>query len=134
MRKVPIVDVSALTKIAASDLRLLWVNDWYDGPLEAIVEHAGVSCLMVLQHESDDDYTWLLVRLTPEQRVDEEKWHALFATHVGDHWCFHGEAVVHPPPPSGSRPDGFFGAYKTRPPVDLSRNAVVGWADEMPAK
>ena len=30
MRKVPIVDVSALAKIAASDLRLLWVNDWYD--------------------------------------------------------------------------------------------------------
>ena len=35
------VDLTALPKMAPTDLRLLWVNDWYDGPLEAVVENAG---------------------------------------------------------------------------------------------
>jgi hypothetical protein len=137
VRQVPLVELSTLAKIESSELRLLWVNDWYDGPLEAVVEHAGSPCLMVLHNEdagSERPYTWLVIRLTAEQRADEERWHGIYAAHVGDHWCFHDAAVEHPPPPVPPRPDDFFAQHRQRPPLDMRNNVVVGWADEMPAR
>lgn len=136
--KLPEVELATLNKIAPADLRLLWVNDWDDGPLEAVVEHAGAPCLMVLHGEdtgAERPYRWLVVRLSPEQRADEERWHALYVEHVGDHWCFHGSAVSHPTP-SPAEPDRetFFRALRTRPSLDLRDGTVVGWADEMPAR
>lgn len=133
---IPQVELAALKKIAPKDLRLLWVNDWYDGPREAIVEHEGEKCLMILHGEldgSDRPYRWLLIRLSPEQLADEEKWHALFVEHVGDHWCFHGSAITHPPPSGEASPEKFYGPYGERPPLDIAKSTVLGWADEMPS-
>lgn len=135
MTKVPNVELSALPKVPPADLQLLWVNDWDDGPLEAVVEHAGEPCLMIL-HDEDanaDAYRWLLVRLTAAQLAEEQKWHALFVEHVGDHWCFHGAKVTHPDPTGEAEPEKFHAAYKSRAQLDLSSNDVLGWADEMPA-
>ncbi|MBX3225279.1 MAG: hypothetical protein KF795_32540 [Labilithrix sp.] len=137
MTKLPEVELAALGKISPDALRLLWVNDWYDGPLEAVVEHSGAPCLMVLHDEggsAEHPYRWLLIRLTPEQRADEERWHALYAEHVGDHWCFHGSAVQHPAPAPEHDPSRFFSAYRERPALDVTANEVIGWADEMPAR
>jgi hypothetical protein len=113
------------------------VNDWYDGPLEAVVEHSGAPCLMVLHRETpgtERPYTWLVIRLTPEQRAEEEVWHGLYTANVGDHWCFHGPAIEHAPASPDAHADAFFAAHRQRPAVDLSGNDVVGWADELPAK
>ena len=137
MTKLPEVELAQLAKIAPDELRLLWVNDWYDGPLEAVVEHSGERCLMVLHHEdigADQPYCWLVVRLAAAQLADEEQWHALYAEHVGEHWCFHGHAVDHPPPSSDPAPERFFDAFRRRPDLDLSHGSVVGWADAMPAR
>ena len=43
-------------------------------------------------------FRWLLVRLTPEQAAEEERWHLLFAQHVGEHWCFHPDSPHAFPP------------------------------------
>jgi hypothetical protein len=142
LQKIPQVELSALKKIAPGDFRLLWVNDWYDGPIEAVVElTAGEPCLMVLHSEdptSDKSpYRWLILRLTPEQRADEEKWHALFVEHVGDHWCFHDDTTTYPHPKKPSAtpsPEKFYDQYRARSPLDVSNNEVLGWADEMPAR
>lgn len=134
--KLPEIDLEALQKIAPGDLRLLWVNDWYDGPIEAVVEHEGHRCLMVLHHEekgADRPYSWLVIRLSAEQRADEEAWHALYVEHVGDHWCFHGSAASCAEPSTDPDAERFFRALRARPPLDLSGSTVVGWADEMPA-
>jgi hypothetical protein len=139
LQKIPQVELSKLKKIAAADFRLLWVNDWYDGPLEAIVELADEPCLMVLHSEdptSDKSpYRWLILRLTSDQRTDEEKWHALFVEHVGDHWCFHDTTKYpHPNPATPNpKPEKFYEPYRARPPLDVSNNEVLGWADEMPS-
>jgi len=136
LQKIPEVELAKLTKIASIDLRLLWVNDWYDGPLESVVELNGESCMMVLHSEdrsSEKPYRWLILRLTPEQRADEEKWHSLFVEHVGDHWCFHGPSVPHPKPNPKPTPEKFYEPYRQRPPLDVSANTVLGWTDEMPA-
>jgi hypothetical protein len=135
--QLPEVELATLKKIAPGDLRLLWVNDWYDCPLEAVVEHDGAPCLMVLHHEdtvSDPPYRWLLVHLTADQHADEERWHALYVEHVGDHWCFHGATVEHPAPTGAADPDAFFTACRQRPPLDVRSNTVLGWADELPAR
>lgn len=139
LQKIPQVELSTLKKLPPTDLRLLWVNDWHDGPLEAVVELAGEPCLMVLHSEdptSDKSpYRWLILRLTPAQRADEEKWHALFVEHVGDHWCFHDSTYPHPKTTSPTpQPEKFYEPYRARPRLDVSTNEVLGWADEMPSR
>lgn len=130
------VDLTLLPKLAATDLRLLWVNDWYDGPLEAVVEHAGERQLMVLHGDgrADDDQPmrWVLFRLSPEQWTEEDRWHARFEEHVGHHWCFHHET---PPPESSEAHDSrrFYEPYAKRTPRQLDASTACGWVDEMPA-
>ena len=128
------VDLTVLPKLAPTDLRLLWVNDWYDGPLEAVVEYVGERRLMVLHGDDrpDDDtpMRWVLFRLSPEQWSEEERWHALFEDHVGHHWCFHHET----PPESPEAHDArrFYEPYAKRTPRVLESSAASGWVDEMP--
>jgi hypothetical protein len=131
------IDLNVLPKLAPSDLRLLWVNDWYDGPLEAVVEHAGERQLMVLHDEgrADDEVPmrWVLYRLTPEQWTEEERWHSLFEEHVGHHWCFHHET---PAPESPENHDAlrFYEPYAKRAPRALESGSACAWVDEMPSR
>jgi hypothetical protein len=138
MPTIPSVQLERLPKLLPTDLRLLWVNDWYDGPLEAVVELRGARCLMVLYAEdvaSDNPYTWVIFELTPDQVADEQKWHALYVEHVGDHWCFHDAAtLVHPAPVQPRDPDRFQRLYEARADLDLSANVALGWTYEMPKR
>ena len=130
------VDLATLPHLAAAAVRLLWVNDWYDGPLEAVVEHEGTRLLMVL-HGADASAVdvekpmqWVLFRLSPEQWADEDRLHALFEEHVGHHWCFHAEP---PPDPVEPRdPRQFYDPYAKRSPRRLGE--AIGWVDEMPTR
>lgn len=134
MSEIRHVELSALPKVEPDRVRLLWVNDWYDGPVEAMVEHAGEHCLMLLHDEraigSDEPLRWILVRLTPEQRAEEERWHALFARHVGEHWCMHPDP--HPTNPGPRDTELFYRPFRERSARDFRNNDVLGWLDEMP--
>ena len=109
----------------------MWVDDWYDGPLVAMVEHGGERCLMVLIEDSEP-YRWLLIRLTPQQLAEEQVWHDLFAQHVGEHWCFHPDTPHAFPEKAPIDPDLFYRPYAARPAPDYRANALIGWLDEMP--
>jgi hypothetical protein len=129
------VDLARLPRLAAAELRLLWVNDWYDGPLEAVVEHGGERCLMLLHGggavDLEQPMHWVIFRLSEAARVEEERWHALFEEHVGHHWCFHHE----PPPDEPAEPRDpapFHEAYQHRAPRTLGE--AIGWVDEMPTR
>lgn len=135
MPQLPSVTLAALRKIRPDEVRLLWVNDWYDGPLEAVVEHAGERCLMVLNDRSSlgdegGPHRWVLIRLTAEQAVDEEWWHALFVQHVGEHWCMHKEPHARVVGPQD--PELFHRPLRARPPREYATDEVIGWLDEMP--
>lgn len=139
MPAVPAVDLASLPKLAAGALRLLWVNDWYDGPLEAVVEHGGERLLMMLhidprdpQLDGEAPMQWVLFRLSAEQWVEEERWHALFEEHVGHHWCFHHELA--PEPTEARDLKRFYEPYATRSPRALATSAAVSWVDEMPTR
>jgi hypothetical protein len=135
MPDVSTVDLSALPKLSAGSLRLLWVNDWYDGPLEAVAEHEGERCLMVLhsggQLDSEKPMRWALFRLSPEQWTEEDRWHALFEEHVGHHWCFHHDP---PLPEATDERDSrrFYDPYAGRTERTLANESAFGWIDEMP--
>ena len=135
MHDVSTVDLDKLPKLAPGDLRLLWVNDWYDGPLEAVVEREGKRCLMVLHSggllETDKPMKWVLFHLTAGQWEEEERWHHLFEEHVGHHWCFHYDP---PRPEPGEARDSrrFYDPYAGRTPRTLDLQEAVGWVDEMP--
>jgi hypothetical protein len=135
MAEVPAVDLASLPKLEASALRLLWVNDWYDGPLEAVVEDRGERRLMVLHGDGRVDVEkpmrWVIYRLSPEQWVEEDRWHALFEQHVGHHWCFHHDA---PPDEPSNAPDSrrFYEPYAGRAARELEATSACGWVDEMP--
>ena len=135
MPAVPAIDLTTLPKLEATDLRLLWVNDWYDGPLEAVVERAGERQLMVLHPDDKLDVEqpmrWVLFRLTPEQWEDEQRWHALFEEHVGHHWCFHHPEPL--PEPETRESKLFYEPYAKRAPRTLTAAAAAAWVDEMPA-
>ena len=130
------VDLTTLAQIPASAVRLLWVNDWFDGPREAVVEHGGERCLLV-PHDPDavarevPPYRWLLYRLEPERLREEERWHALFVHHVGDHWCFHPE-TPHAAEPGDRDPRIFQAAIAERRPLPVEGEAPLGWLDQMP--
>ena len=129
------VGLADLPRLTATELRLLWVNDWYDGPLEAVVEHEGARCLMLLhgtgaQLDGEQPMRWVIYGLSEPARAEEEKWHALFEEHVGHHWCFH-----HEPPPDPDEPRNgqeFYEAHALRRPRTLGD--PLGWIDEMPPR
>lgn len=137
MASVPAVDLDALPKLAPTDLRLLWVNDWHDGPLEAVVEQSGERRLMVLYAEDEIDVDqpmrWVLYALSPAQWEEEQRWHALFEEHVGHHWCFeHAEPPAEPTEPRN--PTLFYESFAKRPTRVLDAGSATGWVDEMPAR
>lgn len=127
-----VIDLSTIPELDPSEVTMLWVNDWYDGPIEAMVEHRGERCLMRV-HDPEvigthAPWRWVLHRMTPERRADEERWHALFVENVGDHWDFTGE--VHPD--SSGRPERFYDAYRARPARDEAELEPIGWVADVP--
>jgi hypothetical protein len=125
-------DLTALPTLAASELRLLWINDWYDGPIDAVAEYRGERCLFALADPnliaSSRDWVWLLLRFSPEDLAEEEHWHRLFLQHVGDHWNCTGETH----PPASGQHDLFYKPYKERSARDLTHYVPIGVVHQMP--
>jgi hypothetical protein len=92
--------------------------------------------MMLHRHEpaAEKPYLWVVFKLTDEQLTDEERWHRLFAEHVGDHWCFHEGTFVHPAPAAERDPRKFYEPFRERADIDLRREDALGWVDEMPAR
>jgi hypothetical protein len=116
---------------------LLWVNDWYDAPLEAVVEYLGERCLLRLEDhaalDAEQPVRWLLYPLDAHQLAEHERWHDDYVTHVGTHWCFHDEAHVEDGN-TAAHPEGFFQRCRNRAPVDVAALEARGWLDALPLR
>lgn len=132
-------DRNALPKLAPSDVRLLWVNDWYDTPTEAVVERGGVRCLLRLEDPAALDageVRWLLYPLTPDQLATHARWHEEYALHVGTHWCFHDEPheTFAEQDEDERQPERFLATRRNVAPVDPGTLSPVGWLDALPLR
>lgn len=110
---------------------MLWVHDYYDGPLSGMLVYNGRKCWYEccdMTGEGGGKAAWRYVirQLTDAQVAEEERWHALFVEHVGDHWTIHdhGERGTVRPVSEHAK---FYDAYSKRAPVDYSGCPIVGW-------
>ncbi|WP_164008669.1 hypothetical protein [Pyxidicoccus trucidator] len=123
------LELAHLPRLPDGEVRHLWVNDFWDGPLEGLAEYHGERCLYVVAEPDriaahDEERRWVLYRLTAEQLREEEHWQALFVLHVGGNPGQTGAAA-------GERhPELFYEPYQAqyRPPR-LAREQALGWFD-----
>src|SRR5687767_5680056 len=79
--------LSEVAEVSAPAVRVLWADDFYDGPLSGIAEVGGrrfwfeMIDRSTLGHEEGRRRYWLIA-LSPEQLNDEERWQDLFCTHL----------------------------------------------------
>lgn len=72
---------------AASEVRLIWHSDFYDGPLSGLAEWQGQRYWFKREYDSDE---LRLYALTPDELAHEEAVHEAFRTHVGTHCDYDG--------------------------------------------
>lgn len=82
------VDLGCVPRI---EVRFLWHNNWWDGPLEGMCEYKTKKYWYHCHHENYKKTAkyWRrygVFKMTPEELAVEEKWHQLFVEKVGDHF------------------------------------------------
>src|SRR6266498_2506822 len=142
-------DYRQLPQIDEKDIRLLWHNGYYDGPLNGILLYQGkkrwFQIFKALQTDEvrsrvDQDGTiwnehfvrYLVLELSEEQVKEEEYWHELFRQKVSTRTDYDED---------GHRKTGdvkpremwseFYEPYKMRDALDLSNNVVIGWFESL---
>jgi hypothetical protein len=124
---------SKVTQIPRENVRLLWHSGFWDGPLSGMLEYDGEHCWFEMFSENEDDeQTWyrrfVILRLSPDQLADENRWHDLFRKHVGGHTDYDSEQKrSHDTIKSKEQWSQFYDEYKARPEPDYSSNLVIGW-------
>ncbi len=79
-------DLSEFKKLRLGDLRLLWHNSFWDGPINGILIYQGRKCWFESIVDLEEDIRqFVIIELTPEQLKEEEYWHKLFQEYVGMH-------------------------------------------------
>ena len=79
------------------DLRMLWHEGYWDGPLDGVAELDGEMVYFTMKGanlDEEEDYMdyrrYAVYRMTEEEKVHKLKSHRMFQTHVGRH-CDYGE-------------------------------------------
>jgi hypothetical protein len=122
-------ELSKVAEIPAMAVRVLWVDDFYDGPLSGIAEWGGRRFRFDMTDRSalgqeDGPRRYWLITLSPEQLKEEERWQNLFCTHVWTGFDYSGRPENRAPASEHSK---FYELYAARTVPDYSGNEVVGW-------
>ena len=121
---------SQIQQLNASDVRLLWFVDFWDGPINGLCMYNNKEHWFELIDNGDDDSSdttsrhYFVVELLPEQIKDELRWQELFRQKVGTH-CDFAEPNPEVKPQEAHRE--FYDAYAQRRKPDYSVNPIVGW-------
>jgi hypothetical protein len=123
------VDLSLIAKLERASVRMLWINDYYDGALSGAAEFDGRLCWFSYVDDDDLGRRYLLHELSERQRAEERRWHALFVEHVGDHWTSTalGSSGVVKPVETHSK---FYDEYNKSVREDYSKNVILGWFED----
>ena len=122
-------ELSAVAGVPAAAVRVLWVDDFYDGPLSGIAEWEGRRFRFEMTDRStlgreDGPRRYWLIALSPGQLKEEERWQDLFCTHVWTGFDYSGRPENRAPASEHSK---FYEAYAARAVPDYSGNEVAGW-------
>ncbi len=125
----------ALPLIPKDRLKLLWFDDYYDGPKSGLLLFNGEKCWYETINDSMDgpeaipyvDFRHaVVIRPLPAQLVELEKWQELFRQKVGCHCDLDGVDRGPKFRPQETHAE-FFEPYSRRVPPDFSNNEVLGW-------
>lgn len=126
-------DYQHAPRIDRAEVRLLWHDDFWDGPMSGMLLYRGQECWFQMVAESEDDASgwyrrFVVLQLSPEQHAEELRWHGLFQRSVGGHSDY---------PEIGQRAAGdvrpreqwsaFYDSYRKRTPRDFSGCDISGW-------
>jgi len=120
-------------RVEASEVRLLWYGDYWDGPIDGLLSFRGEQCWFELVTENEGDLgewyrRFVILRLTPERLAEEARWHDLFRKHVGTHADYdeNGRAMRGELRPRDEW-HKFYEPFQRRIPRAFSDNEVLGW-------
>lgn len=110
-------------------MRLLWIDDFYDGPIAGMAEIDGKRVLFemidreLLGAETGPRSFWL-IQLDSNQLAEEERRHELFCKFVGTHFDYTGRDPI--AVPAGEH-HNFYEAYSQRTAPNYGNNELLGW-------
>jgi hypothetical protein len=125
------IDYNVVRRAHSDELRMLWIDDYYDGPLSGMLLFKGRLCRyeccdLADEHGNANVWRYVIRELSDDQIADEERWHALFVEHVGDHWTIHGDGHRGAVKPASEHAK-FYDEYNKRGRVDYSTRPIVAW-------
>ena len=76
-----------------SDAVPMWLNEYWDGPLDGVATvHGRYYRFEIAEMTVDGGRSgrrYLLFEMTPEEVQEERRTHALWEKEIGTHWCYH---------------------------------------------
>ena len=122
-------DNAAITQIPRDQVRLLWSDDWYDGPISGMAEVQGARYFFEMIDpdalgEEEEHRKYWLIELNADQLNEEEQWHELFCRKVGTHFDFTARPAL---PEEQVDLAAFYGPYRERKTPDYGNNTFIGW-------
>ena len=136
-------DYKTLPQIERSNMKVLWHNSYYDGPINGMMEYNSKKCYfekcddfldhpeMVTLWENDELPPWyrryVVYELTDDQIVEEDYWHNLFREFVGTHTDHQPGGSMKPK----SQHHHFYSRYKEKKTLILSNEQKIGWFESL---
>jgi hypothetical protein len=118
-------DPAGLPQINKNAFRILWCDDWYDGPISGLLLYQDRRYLFATFDELDDGTRRLFVfEPSKEELRQEEDWHRLFVQKVGSHYTYLDAKGIECTPEQWRE---FYDVYEKRAKPDYSDNSVIGW-------
>ena len=127
-------NISNIPQINFNDLKLLWHEEFWDGPINGILLYQNKKCWFEMISENDgsepDDYyrRYWIIKLSQKQIEDKEFWHNLFREKVGNNADYDDDGIRHT---DQVKPfemhNEYFELAKKREEIDLSNNLVLGF-------
>lgn len=123
------------SSVEIASVQLLWIDNWWDGPLSGVVLHKGTEHRFeaVWDRRTDDWYSprvfWLYEPMTKDEREAAWDRHRLFEQKVSTVYCFHPGIERGILRPAGTHHE-FYDRFPPRqgPPAEHQR--AVGWFRE----
>jgi len=128
-------EYSKVSYLSQEEVKWLWINDYFDGPLEGMVEVDSEMFLCKLAEEVEEEAAenWFrkywIIKLTPDQLDTELYWHEEFCKYVGEHFVCSEDGSRKTAGAKHPRVewDKFYKPYKENYKPDFTNNEVIGW-------
>ncbi len=116
-------------------VQLLWIDNWWDGPLSGVVLHPGTEHRFeAVWDKRTDDWSsprvfWLYQPMARSEREAAWERHRFFEEKVGTVYCFHPHIERGISRPAETHQD-FYDRFPPRQGPDMEYPRAVGWFRE----